>query len=96
LYDRRVARVIVSGMESTQPKKRRPAGPKEIARPPQGFMTRNRGTICLVGVAASGWQIYQITTASGASQALVFMQYTLLAIMVVATLVSGAQWLTMK
>ena len=59
-------------------------------------MTRNRGTICLVGAAACSWQIYQIMTATAASQTLVLMQYTLLAIMVVATLVSGAQWLTMK
>jgi hypothetical protein len=74
---------------------------KEIVSGPerssQNFMNRNRGTICLLGAAASGWQIYRIATATeGPSQTLALMQYTLLAIMVIATLVTGAQWLTMK
>jgi hypothetical protein len=41
--------------------------------------------------------IYDLTsTTEGAGQSLALMKYFLLAVMVIATLVTGAQWLTMK
>jgi hypothetical protein len=47
--------------------------------------------------AASGWMIYSMATAAEApSQALALMQYVLLAVLVIATLYSGAKWLVMK
>jgi hypothetical protein len=41
--------------------------------------------------------IYDLaSTTEGPSQSLALMKYLLLAVMVTATLVTGAQWLTMK
>jgi hypothetical protein len=60
-------------------------------------MNKHRGLIFLLGVAVSGWQIYDLATATEApSQTLMLMKYILLAIVVIATLGSGAKWLTMK
>jgi hypothetical protein len=60
-------------------------------------MARNRGTICLLGAATSSWMIYDLaSTTEGPSQSLALMKYLLLAVIVTATLVTGAQWLTMK
>jgi len=60
-------------------------------------MGKNRGTTFLLGAAASAWLIYDMATATeGPSQTLALMKYFLLAVMVIATLYSGAKWLTMK
>ncbi len=60
-------------------------------------MGNTRGTIFLLGAAASGWLIYDMASATEApSQTLALMKYFLLAVMVIATLYSGAKWLTMK
>jgi hypothetical protein len=90
-------------METTRPRKRRrrPTRREEGFDTPerraQGFMARNRGTICLLGAATSSWMIYDLaSTTEGPSQSLALMKYLLLAVMVTATLVTGAQWLTMK
>jgi hypothetical protein len=50
-----------------------------------------------LGAATSSWMIYDLaSTTEGAGQSLALMKYFLLAVMVIATLVTGAQWLTMK
>jgi hypothetical protein len=57
----------------------------------------NRGTVFLLGAAASSWMIYDLATAAEApSQSLALMKYFLLAVVVIATLLSGAKWLAMK
>ena len=58
-------------------------------------MSINRGTAFLVGAAAAAWMIYDMATASEApSQTLAALKYLLLAVLIVATLYSGAKWLT--
>jgi hypothetical protein len=60
-------------------------------------MGKNRGTVFLLGAAASGWMIYDMTRATEApSDTLALMKYFLLAVMIIATLYSGAKWLIMK
>ena len=90
------------GNDPTQKKRRRrrkrwKEGFDTLERPAEGFMARNRGAICLLGAASSSWMIYDLaSTTEGAGQSLALMKYFLLAVMVIATLVTGAQWLTMK
>ena len=56
-------------------------------------MGNSPGTIFLIGAAASAWLIYDMATATEApSQTLGVMKYLLIAIMVGATLYSGAKW----
>jgi hypothetical protein len=56
-------------------------------------MGNNRGTVFLLGAAVSAWLIYDLATATEApSQTLALMKYFLLAVMVIATLYSGAKW----
>jgi hypothetical protein len=51
--------------------------------------------VFLLGAAAAGWLIYDMATATEApSQTYAVMKYALLAILVIATVYSGAKWLT--
>ena len=60
-------------------------------------MGKNRGLTVLLGVAASGWMIYDMATATEApSQTLALMKYCILAVVVITTIYSGSKWLTMK
>jgi hypothetical protein len=63
--------------------------------PAQG--TPRRGPVFLLGLAGSSWMIYNMaTTTAGPSQFLVLMKFFILAVLVVVTLYSGANWLVMK
>jgi len=56
-------------------------------------MGNNRGTIFIIGLAASAWLIYDMATATeGPSQSLALMKYFMLAVVIIATLYSGAKW----
>jgi hypothetical protein len=58
-------------------------------------MGKYPGTIFLIGVAATGWQIYDIVTAiEGQSETLLAMKYAVIVILVIATIYSGGKWLT--
>jgi hypothetical protein len=60
-------------------------------------MGKNRGATFLLGAAASAWMIYDMATETEApSQTLALMKYFILAVVVIATLYSGAKWLVMK
>lgn len=60
-------------------------------------MARNRGATFLVGAAASAWIIYGIwNSANQPTDALAWMEYILLAILLGATIYSGAKWIVMK
>jgi hypothetical protein len=59
----------------------------------EGLMGNNSGTVFLIGAAASAWLIYDMATATEApSQTLALMKYFLIAVLVLATLYSGAKW----
>jgi hypothetical protein len=61
------------------------------------IMIKNRGAMFLIGAAASAWQIYDLATETEApSQTLAVMQYGILAVLIVATVCSGAMWITKK
>ena len=56
-------------------------------------MGNNRGTVFLIGAAASAWLIYDMTTGGEApSTTLAVMKYLILAVVIGATLYSGAKW----
>ena len=56
-------------------------------------MGNSRGTVFLIGAAASTWLIYDMATASEAPSAtLAAMKYLILAVVVGATLYTGAKW----
>ena len=56
-------------------------------------MGKNPGTMFVLGAAAAAWLIYDAATATEApSQALALMKYFLIAVLVLATLYSGAKW----
>jgi hypothetical protein len=56
-------------------------------------MGNNRGTVFILGVAASAWLIYDMATGTeGPSQTLALMKYFLLAVVVIAPLYSGSKW----
>ena len=56
-------------------------------------MGNNRGAVFLIGAAASAWLIYDMATASEAPSAtLAAMKYLILAVVIGATLYSGAKW----
>jgi hypothetical protein len=56
-----------------------------------------RGATFLLGVVASGWMIYELSTAAEApSLTLALLKYLILAIALIGTIYSGVKWLTMK
>jgi hypothetical protein len=56
-------------------------------------MGNNRGTVFILGAVVSAWLIYDMATATeGPSQTLALMKYFLVAVVVMATLYSGAKW----
>ena len=56
-------------------------------------MGNSRGTVFLIGAAASAWLIYDMATASQApSETLAAMKYFILAVVIGATLYTGAKW----
>ena len=56
-------------------------------------MGKNPGTMFVLGAAAAAWLIYDTATATEApSQTLALMKYLLVAVLVLATLYSGAKW----
>ena len=60
-------------------------------------MIKNRGAMFLIGAAASAWQIYDLATETEApSQTLSLMRYGIMAVLVLATVYSGAMWIVKK
>ena len=58
-------------------------------------MGKYPGSIFLIGAAATGWQIYDLMTATeGQSETLLAMRYAVIVILVIATIYSGGKWLT--